>query len=244
VAASKHVFITGVSSGIGHSLAEAYLDRGCRVYGVSRRRPADLATRDGFAFESLDLCDHARIAPALESLLAGVDRVHLAVLNAGVLGPFGDLGQIPLADLGQVTDVNLWANKTLLDGLFSESRVIDQVVTLSSGASVNGNRGWAGYAISKAALNMLTRLYAQERPATHFCALAPGVLQTAMMEQLLSHPRDDRYPSLDVLRAKQNTPQLPRPEAVADRLIEAFARLPELVASGDYADVRNLPEPE
>ena len=165
---SQRIFITGVSSGIGHALAREYLDRGCRVYGVSRRRPTGLIGREGFAYQSLDLQDHGKTKATLATLLDGVEHLHLAVLNAGVMGAFGDLGEIPLDDLRKTLETNVWVNKTVLDNLFSQGRRIDQVVAMSSGASVNGNRGWAGYSISKAALNMLTKLYARERPDTHF----------------------------------------------------------------------------
>jgi benzil reductase ((S)-benzoin forming) len=159
------------------------------------------------------------------------------------MGTFGDLGEVPLDDLQAVLEINVWVNKTVLDSLFSQGRRIDQVVAISSGASVNGNRGWAGYSISKAALNMLIKLYAKERPQTHFCALAPGVLRTAMLDKLLSLSPDDRYPSIETLRAKNDTSQISNPESAAGMLVEAFWRLPGLIESGDYADLRTLPEP-
>ena len=241
---SKRVFITGVSSGIGHALAREYLDCGCRVYGVSRRCPTDLIEREGFAYQSLDLQDHGKTKPALATLLDGAEHLHVAVLNAGVMGAFGDLGELPLDDLRKVLEINVWVNKTVLDSLFSQGCRIDQVVAISSGASVNGNRGWAGYSISKAALNMLIKLYARERSETHFCALAPGVLRTAMLDKLLSRSPDDRYPSIENLRAKNDASQITDPEAAAGKLIEAFGRLPGLIESGDYADVRMLPGAE
>jgi benzil reductase ((S)-benzoin forming) len=239
---SEHVFITGVSSGIGHALARVYLDRGCRVYGVSRRSPTDLIERQGFAFQSLDLQDHAKTKATLATLLDRVEHLQMVVLNAGVMGAFGDLGEIPLDDLRKSLEMNVWVNKTVMDSLFSQCRRIDQVVAISSGASVNGNRGWAGYSISKAALNMLTRLYAQERPQTHFCALAPGILRTAMLDKLLSRSPDNRYPSIENLRAKNDASEIADPEAAAGELIEAFERLPGLIESGNFTDVRMLPE--
>ena len=236
------IFISGVSSGIGHALASAYLDRGNSVFGVSRRAPDDLLRHGRFAFRHLDLTEHGNAQAVLGGLLDGVDHLELAVLNAGVLGRFGDMAQMPLDELKQVMEINLWSNKTVLDCLLAEGRRVDQVVTISSGASVNGNRGWAGYALSKAALNMLTRLYARENPDTHFCALAPGVIDTPMLDGLLSLPADGRYPSLDVLRSKRHTPDVPTPAEAAQRLVAAIDRLPGLVESGSYADLRKLPE--
>jgi len=237
----NHAFITGVSSGIGYALAQEYLRRGWRVYGVSRRTATGLSEDGRFNHATLDLHDHQRTSSVLSGLLEGVKRLDIAVLCAGVLGHFDDLASVDLGDLKQVMEINLWANKTVIDGLFCDGRTVGQVVTITSGASVNGNRGWAGYSISKAALNMLTKLYAREHLETHFCALSPGVIDTPMLDKLCTLSPDDRFPALEALRSKRNTPEMPTPEKAASQLIDVFARLPELVESGEYADVRKLP---
>lgn len=239
-----NVFLTGVSSGIGRALAAHYLVQGRRVFGVSRRTPADLVGQENFRFESLDLREFDQVAPALDRLLHGLNRLDLVVLNAGVLGRFGDLIDVPLSDLKHTMDINLWANKVLLDRLFASGPAVSQVVAVSSGASVNGNRGWGGYSLSKAALNMLVKLYSREQSETHFTALAPGIIDTAMQDELCSQPADERYPSLEKLRSKRGTAEMPGPEEAAAILAGTFGRLPSLVASGEYADIRQLPQDE
>jgi len=238
---AKSAFITGVSSGIGHGLARAYLERDCRVYGISRRKPVDLIQGGGFSFQALDLAQQGQIAPTLGNLLFGVSHLDLVILNAGILGAFGDMREVPLEALKQVMDINLWANKVVLDHLFSAVESIGQVVTISSGASVNGNRGWSGYSISKAALNMMTLLYARERPRTHFCALAPGLIDSEIQDELSAIPRDERFPSLDSIGSKRGTPEMPQPDEAGELLAGIICRLPGLVESGAYADIRKPP---
>lgn len=237
----RRIFITGVSSGIGQALARQYLLQGEEVYGVSRRAPAELFDFERFAFTSVDLADHERTASQLAKLLDEVEHLHLAVLNAGVLGEFGDLAERSLPELKYVMDVNVWANKTVLDVLFSDGRRLEQVVAMSSAAGVSGNRGWGGYALSKAALNMLVKLYSREQPDTHFCSLAPGLVETAMQEEIAAVPADRRYASLDALRATRGTPAMPEAADAATQLIAVFGLLPQRVASGEYADIRTLP---
>src|SRR5690606_14087872 len=123
----KVVFITGVGSGIGAALAEWHLNEGDRVFGVSRRSPEGLLAKPGFAFASLDLSRLDTIAPAIGKLLAAAGRVDTVVLNAGVLGKIGDMAEIPLETMGHVMDVNLWANKAVLDALFADNREVTQV---------------------------------------------------------------------------------------------------------------------
>lgn len=234
----RTVFVTGVSAGIGNALARHYLDRGDRVLGCSRREPADLVGSPGFTFRSIDLSDLERVQESVGELLAGTDRVDLAVLNAGVLGTIADLAESDLAEMRAVLDVNLWAVKLTLDALFDRVPEVGRVVTISSGAAVNGNRGWGAYSISKAALNMLTKLYARERPATHFCAFAPGIVDTAMQESICGRAPEELSPSVEVLRSKRGTPDMPDPATAAPRLAVAIDRLPDVVESGEFTDIR------
>ncbi|MCA9247805.1 MAG: SDR family NAD(P)-dependent oxidoreductase [Planctomycetales bacterium] len=239
-AVGKNIFITGVSSGLGHALSTHYLAAGASVFGVSRRRPGDLCQHENFHYQTLDLRTIDAIEPTMAQLLAGQQSLDLAILNAGILGTFGDLSAAYLDDLMNTMQVNMWSNKVLLDAIFRQIAGVRQVVAISSGAAVNGNRGWSGYSLSKAALNMLVALYSHEQPKTHFCAFAPGVIDTAMQDYLCGLERGDKFPALSVLRGKRGTSDMPDAATAAPRLATAMARLPALVTSGDYADVRLL----
>ncbi len=238
---SKMVFITGVSSGIGAGLAAYYLEEGWEVLGCSRREPVWFTRQDRFHFVSCDLSCFSQIPEAMEKLFDGFGRCDLAILNAGVLSRFGDLQSVSIEECQRVMDINLWSNKAVLDWLISSSIALQQVVTISSGAAVNGNRGWNAYSISKAALNMLTRLYAGEAPDIHFTALAPGLVDTAMQEKLCNLPQDDRFPTLDSLRSRRGTAEMPNAEQLAPRLASAISEFPMRVESGQFIDIRKLP---
>lgn len=237
---SKAVLVTGVSSGIGYSLSQLYLERGWRVLGISRRRPADLCENPMFSHQSMDLSDHEAIKKWLPELLNGVPRLDLVILNAGVLGRFGDLRDADVVDLEHTMRVNVWCNKIILDVLQTLAVHFAQVVAISSGASVNGNRGWSGYSISKSALNMLVKLLAAENPKAHFASLAPGLVDTPMQEYLCNYPLDERFPALNILRSKRRTPEMPPGNEAAIILADVFERLPDCCTSGEYVDIRKL----
>lgn len=236
------VFITGASSGIGLGLAKEYLSRGAAVYAVSRRDPKELGEDlgDQFHFCAMDLTDERCVANELQPFLSSAGEIDVAVLNAGVLGEINDLRDVPLSELRRTMDINLWANKSVIDILMELGVPVRQIVTISSGAAVNGNRGWNGYSLSKAALNMLTQLYARECAGTHFSAVAPGLVDTAMQDHLCGLPDDDRFLSLEVLKSKRNTEEMPEPNQIAPRLIDLFAALRESVQSGEFVDIRTV----
>ena len=181
------------------------------------------------------------IVPALEALLTGVKCLDLAILNAGILGTIRDMSQTPLKDLRSIMDINVWANKLILDWMHGTGLRVEQIVLISSGAAVNGSRGWGGYALSKAALNMLTRLYAHELPDTHLCALAPGLIDTAMQDYLCdaSQVNGSHFPSVQKLRDARGTPSMPSPEQAARRIAAAIPEL-KAYASGEFVDIRTL----
>ncbi len=237
----KNVFITGVSSGLGWGLATECLQRGDQVFGISRRSPGDLLPHERLQFAAQDLTEFDSLTETVGSLLPEHTSLDLVILNAGILGEIADMRDTSLDQLRHLMDTNVWANKVILDTILRPPRHVRQVVAISSGAAVNGNRGWGGYSISKAALNMLTLLYARENPDTHLSALAPGLVDTAMQDYLCSRPADPRFESLENLKSRRHTAEMPGPQAAAVRLMEVITRLPSLVESGQFVDVRQLP---
>lgn len=235
-----NVLITGVSSGIGRGLTEWLLQNGHRVAGCSRRSPS--LEHECFSFAELDVTDAARVAVVVPELAEQLKSIDVAILNAGVLGEIQDMREATLEAMRHTMEVNLWANKTLIDQLAQLSSPPRQIVTMSSGAAVNGNRGWNGYAISKAALNMLTKLYADELPEIHFAALAPGLVDTAMQDYLCGlEDESQRFASLETIKSKRDTEEMPDGQSLAPRLWDAITRLPQLVDSGEFVDIRKPP---
>ncbi len=238
--ARKTVLITGVSSGLGLSLTKTFLKMNWAVYGLSRTEPTPLIGHENFHFAKVDLAQAETIQGHLEKLVTGVTNFDLVILNAGIIGQFGDMTAVPLETMKAVMDVNLWSNKVILDSLMKEEITLRQVVAISSGAATSGSRGWNAYGISKAALNMLIKLYAKELPATHFCALAPGLIDSQMQEYLCGLNMREDFPTLDILKSKRSTPEMPGPDEAAEILVKCFAEIYAKVQSGEFADIRKM----
>jgi len=228
-------FITGTSSGLGQALAAELLEQGRTVYGLSRR-PAGFDSSD-FQAAQVDLSELDAIAPALDRII-GEAHISLVILCAGMLGEFKTMPELGLAELRRAMDINVWANKIILDW-FARHRAPQQVILISSGAGVTGNKGWGSYALSKAALNMLTQLYAHDLPGTHLTALAPGLVHTAMQDYI-SGVDVDEFPSVKRLQDARGTAAMPSPRAAARTLLEALPQLRAQYASGSFADLRRM----
>lgn len=234
-----NVFITGTSSGLGFALAKYYLDSGHLVCGISRKMNEELNNYSNFHFLVQDITRFSELETNLFSFLKDVQVFDLVILNAGVLNEIKDLKDTSLHEIMKVMDVNVWANKILIEALFREVNKIRQVVAVSSGAAVSGARGWNAYSLSKATLNMLINLYAKEYPGTHFCTLAPGLVDTGMQDYIFSLEYDEKFPIVKRLKEAKGTGKMPKPDEAA----RSFARAVKLAKnyeSGIFLDVRKM----
>lgn len=235
-----NVLITGVSSGIGWGLAHHYLNQGDQVFGLSRRIPEDFINHPNFRHFQFNITHHEKAPMVLKYLLAEVQTLDLVVLNAGMLGPIGDMKNQSIQDLKQLMEVNVWSNKPIIDSILLDIPNTPKIVAISSGAAVNGNKGWGGYSISKAALNMFVKLYASENKHTKFYALAPGLVDTAMQDYLCGEEfSEEDFPAASKFKAARGTDAMPKPNDAAKLLDDAIKRLDEY-PTGAFVDVRKM----
>lgn len=230
------ILITGHSRGLGAALTRRALARGEMVYGVSRTA---LDVGHGTLHElACDLSQLAAIAPALTGFVPAEVVLDEVWLNAGVLGRIANLRELGQQEVNTVMDINVWANKAVIDWLAARAHAPRRVVLISSGAGEVGNHGWGAYALSKAALNMLAQLYAHELPATQLLALAPGLIDTDM-QGTLREVDARRFPSLKRLHAAHGSADMPDADTVAARIEAAMPRL-STFPSGSFVDLRKL----
>ncbi len=237
---NKVVFITGNSSGLGKGLTQALLGKGYKVYGCSRRGcDLDGDIVDGYC----DLADFDSIPDALNQLLGEAEYLDLVILNAGILGPIKYMSDTSVDELRQIMELNVWSNKIVLDWLLQSGIQIKQILLMSSGAAVLGNKGWGGYALSKAALNMLGRLYAHEFPDTHIASIAPGLIETKMTDYLCDEADKQQFPALRRIQQARGTSTMLSPAAAAERILQSLEPLRDY-ESGSFVDIRQILAPE
>jgi len=214
------VLITGINRGIGYGLVKEYLKRGDEVYGIGRSNPFDIP------FYKIDLTNIENLYKAVNAFEVDFD---LVILNAGILGEIKLLKNWSVKELQDIFMVNVWANKVLIDLLSEKSK---KIVLISSGAAVNGNAGWGGYALSKCAVNMMVSIYSKEIDTPIF-SVAPGVIETDMVRKVISGDRE-KFASLE--RVEKGMVEL---EEGVKRLIKLFDNLDKF-KSGDFIDVRSV----
>jgi NAD(P)-dependent dehydrogenase (short-subunit alcohol dehydrogenase family) len=213
--AGSIALVTGASRGIGRATALTLARAGAHIVAVARTTGAleeidDAARAAGSSatLVPLDMRDYAGIYRLAAALNERYQRLDVLVGNAGVVGQRSPLDHIEPQNWEEVMAVNVTANWHLiraLDALLKRSAA-GRAVFITSGAA-NHARAYSGaYSVSKAALNVLARIYAAETDSTaiRVNVFNPGPTRTRMRAQVM--PGEDPM-------------TLPTPEDVAAKIL-------------------------
>jgi NAD(P)-dependent dehydrogenase (short-subunit alcohol dehydrogenase family) len=180
--------ITGASRGLGLALARA-LAKNTWSLVIDARTEHDLeqAARELGAITEVTAIPGDVSDPVHRSALvqAAGEQIDLLVNNASVLGPSPQpsLAAYPVHVIRRVYDVNVFAPLALVQHALPRLKDGAAIINITSDAAVEPYEGWGGYGSSKAALEQLTAILAQEQPAIRVYAVDPGDMNTRMHQE-------------------------------------------------------------
>ena len=198
--------VTGASRGIGAAVAERFAAEGAHVYAVARdgdaldALSARIAAAGGRAtMAPLDVTDGAALDRLGGTLAERHRRLDILVGNAALLTSLSPLGHVRTHDWERTIDVNLTANWRLLrslDALLRQSSGA-RVAFVTSGVARHARAYWGAYAVSKAGLETLARIYAEEvrKTAIRVNIVDPGAVRTAMRARAMPGEDPKRLPA-------------------------------------------------
>jgi len=233
--------LTGASAGLGRALTLAWARPGARMaiaarHAAALHEVASLAEQKGA--EVVAFPGDVRVAGFAKLFIEAATTLgpvtHL-VTNASSLGP---VPLVPVADTPdeawlEAVDVNLLGTVRLWREVLPamESGRGGRLLAISSDAAVEAYPHWGAYGATKAAVDHLVRILAQElatraHAGVFVYGVDPGDMATAMHHAAI--PDDDPA-------------GLPDPRDVAPHLVRLLSRTPAL-ASGRYtvSDIRSL----
>ena len=176
--------VSGASRGIGAEIArELAGDHGFLVF-AGARNPDDVESGDGIEPIRLDVTDEDTIYSARQRIESDPGRLDALVNNAGVYGDPTGAADYELDVAHEVLEVNTFGPWRLAQAFLPLLRRGDapRIVNVSSGAGQlsDMNGGHAGYRLSKAALNALTRTLANDERDVKVNSMCPGWVRTDM----------------------------------------------------------------
>lgn len=176
--AGRVAIVTGASRGLGRAIADAYLGAGALVHETARE------------IDGVDLRNPAGARRIVASAIERFGRVDVLVSNAGVLGPLGRHEDADDAAWAETLTVNLLAPARLFRAVLPHFRTrgYGKIVQLSGGGATAAMPHHSAYAASKAGVVRLVETIAAETAGEGIDvnALAPGALDTRMLDELLA----------------------------------------------------------
>lgn len=183
----RTALITGASRGLGRALARGLAAQGWQLL-LTARSAAEL---EAIATELRPLTRVQAVAgditqaphrQALSEAARTLGHLQLVINNASSLGlsPLPALLDYPLDALEQVYRTNVFAPLALLQSLRPLLGVRARILNISSDAGAVAYPGWGGYGSSKAALEQLSAVLAEEMPDWRVYWVDPGDMRTDM----------------------------------------------------------------
>lgn len=215
--AGRIALVTGATRGIGEAVALGLAKAGAHVIAVGRTQGALEALDDAIlqatgeraTLVPLDL----READGLDHLGAAIHqrwgKLDILVGAAGVLGPLTPVSHLEPKGWDMIVSTNLTANWRLIRAMDPLLRASDAGRALFFSSSVAKTRPafWGAYAATKAALEAIVDVYADEMENTTvraFC-VDPGAMRTKM--------RSAAFPG-------ENPATVPAPETIAPFIVD------------------------
>ena len=187
---TRHIFITGATSGIGEAIAQAFVRDGAQVIATGAteqevQKASSLANNKGIDFRVLDVRDDA----AVQSMVKGIGELDVVVNCAGVIQRSLELEAEAFAS---TIDINLNGTMRVCaaarEGLKARRGCI---VNTASMLSFFGGGLVPGYSASKGGVAQLTKslaiAYADDGIRVN--AVAPGWIATPLTQALQDDPQ-------------------------------------------------------
>ena len=187
------ILISGASRGLGAETALAAAQLGANLILTARSQdglentagkireaeyPVEVTLLAGDLSNGAFCSDLTRKVPEAGPL-------HGVVLNAAQIEPIGMVEDLDEEEWLRCVQLNLGSPflvaKRLLPAL---SQTQGRLITVGTGAATQPIPSWSAYCASKAALLMLMRVIAVEKPEITSFSFAPGVVNTAMQQNI------------------------------------------------------------
>lgn len=201
----KVAIVTGASKGIGEAIARFLADAGAQVV-ISSRKQADLdELAEAMRLEGAEVsavaahvAESDQLKNLVEHTIATYGGVDILVNNAAANPHYGPTLEFPESAFDKIMQINVKSpmELTKLVQPSMKARGGGSIINISSIAALTPDPGLGMYSVTKAALNMLTRVFAKElgTDGIRVNAICPGLIKTKFSQALWEDPKTlDRF---------------------------------------------------
>jgi benzil reductase ((S)-benzoin forming) len=249
----NYFIITGASRGLGEAIAKTFMQKGNRLFCISRKKNDDLialAEQKGVMLDYLtyDLSEPYECELIMEQVFSNIHVNEAALLylinNAGMIEPIKPSGKADNMAIVKHIQLNLMAPMILTNEFIKrtkDSSAEKVVVNVSSGAANRPVFGWNAYCSSKAGLDMFTKTVgleqANEDHPVKVISFSPGVMDTNMQKTIRSSEKND-FADVEQFQGYHEKGMLRSPEFVAGVLRDLLFN--KGIENGKVYDIKQL----
>ena len=204
---NKVTLITGASRGIGFATAKSFEKEGAQLALTARKNLEILKEFKSANAYKLDLLDQTVIQDLIKSVVRDFGRIDVLVNNASVFKQT-NFEDITAFELNNIIKANFEGVFLLTQEVFKhmKQQKSGKIINITSVAAQLGSGRAAHYASAKAAQVSFTKSIAKLGGSYNINvnAVAPGFIETDMIESMLRDRREDIEASIPL--AKVGTP--------------------------------------
>jgi 3-oxoacyl-[acyl-carrier protein] reductase len=211
----KTILVSGVSRGLGYTIAETLLRHGHRVYGFSRKQSEyvhQLSSTYGdlFAYKEIDLSEPDTFRKKLFLDWGLIDIPLDGFINNAAVAYDDIITNMRLPDLESMFRVNVFSPMMITKGILRNMLLHNRngsIVHISSISVHTGYKGLSMYAASKGALEAFSKNTAREwgeRGIRSNCIVA-GFMETDMSGSLTPEQKERIYKRTSLKKATETS---------------------------------------
>jgi NAD(P)-dependent dehydrogenase (short-subunit alcohol dehydrogenase family) len=196
----KIAIITGANQGLGFEIARQYVAAGASIIICARNADLLFAAQRkltlGLAADQIvdaiptDISNLKSVDDLVRFAVNRFGRIDILVNNAGVYGPMGPIEEIDWQKWIEAIEINLFGSIIMCRAILPlmKQQKKGKIIQLSGGGATNPMPKISAYAVSKAALVRFAETLAEEVRDFNIDinSIAPGALNTRMLEEVLS----------------------------------------------------------
>lgn len=209
----KNIVVTGCLQGIGKETLRSLAENGANVFACAYKRTdefekncEELSEENGVLIWPVyfDMMDNSSIREAAKVIQSQNVDVH-GLVNIDGINKDAYFNMVTYQDMLDTFQVNFFSQiifSQFIVKLMQRNKTAGSIVFTSSISALDGNEGQVSYAASKAALLGAVRSMAKElgEKGIRVNAVAPGVIQTPMTDNLNDEIKLKRIEMMDIKR--------------------------------------------
>ncbi|MFC1846697.1 3-oxoacyl-[acyl-carrier-protein] reductase [Chloroflexota bacterium] len=207
----KVALVTGASKGLGKAIALKLATLGAKVAinyhsddATAAATAKEIEAADGeVMLVKANIADSKAVKAMTADIVSGWGQIDILVNNAGIVKN-SILLRMPEEDWDEVLNVNLrgayLCTKSALRSMMNQDW--GRIINIASVAGIHGNFGQTNYSVAKGGLIAFTKSVAREVGSRNITvnAIAPGLMQTDMMQTVPEEHKEDIMSRLSIQR--------------------------------------------